>query len=259
MTSPLDNGRFRARLRNREFTVGVFAGLGSPLAAEVAAASGVDWVLVDCEHGAAGDDVVYPTVVATGAYGVPTLVRVESAERIRIGRALDAGAAGVMIPRVTSASEVRDAVRHFDYPSAGDRGVATYNRAARWGLDPHALEGERPAAAIIQIETAGALAEVAQIATTPGVDLLFVGPLDLSFALGVPRQFDHPDFIDALERVVQATKDSGIPAGILAANVEAARRYREFGFEFIALSSDSVLLSTAIHTSLTELGRNPTP
>ncbi|MEY4313136.1 MAG: hypothetical protein RLZZ319_645, partial [Actinomycetota bacterium] len=230
MTSPLDNDRFRERLRRDEHTVGVFAGLGSPLAAEVAAASGVDWVLVDCEHGAAGDDVVYPTVVATGAYGVPTLVRVESGERIRIGRALDAGAAGVMVPRVTSAAEVRDVVRHFDYPPAGDRGVATYNRAARWGLDPTALEGERRAAAIVQIETTGALHDVAEIAAIPGVDLLFVGPLDLSFALGVPRQFDHPDFVDALERVLRATGDAGIPAGILAPTVDAARRYRQLGF-----------------------------
>lgn len=255
MHSPLDNGRFREQLRLRENTIGVFAGLGSPLAAEVAAASGVDWVLVDCEHGAAGDDVVYPTVVATGAYGVPTLVRVESGERIRIGRALDAGAAGVMVPRVTSVVEVRDIVRHFDYPPVGDRGVATYNRAARWGRDTSAMEGARHAAAIIQIETRGALDDVATIAGIPGVDLLFVGPLDLSFALGIPRQFDHPEFVDALNRVVWAARDAEIPAGILAPSVDAVRRYRDMGFQFIALSSDSVLLSTAISTALTELGR----
>lgn len=256
MNTPLDNGRFRMRLRNREAVVGTFAGLGSPLAAEVMASAGVDFVLVDCEHGSASDDVVYPTVVATGAYAVPTLVRVESGERIRIGRALDSGAAGVMIPRVEGVEEVREVLRHFDYPPTGDRGVATYNRSAQWGRDLSSLAGERDAAAIIQIETLGALAEVEAIAAIDGVDLLFVGPLDLSFALGVPREFDHPDFLAALDRVLAAANTAGIAAGILAATVEAAQAFSARGFEFIALSSDSVLLSTAISTSLTELRRN---
>jgi 2-dehydro-3-deoxyglucarate aldolase/4-hydroxy-2-oxoheptanedioate aldolase len=256
MTSPLDRGRFLAKLRNSEHSVGTFAGLGSPIAAEVAAASGVDWVLVDCEHGSAGDDAVYPTVVATGAYGVPTLVRVESGERIRIGRALDAGAAGVMVPRLDSAVAVRDVLRHFDYPPTGDRGVATYNRSARWGMELESLSGEREAAAIIQIETRGALDDVDEIAAIPGVDLLFVGPLDLSYALGVPRQFDAPEFVAALERVVAAGAAQSVPVGILAPTVEAARRYRALGFHFIALSSDSVLLATTIRASLAEIERN---
>jgi 4-hydroxy-2-oxoheptanedioate aldolase len=256
MSNPVNNGAFRARLRSGDSTIGIFAGLGSPLAAEVAAASGVDWVLVDCEHGAAGDDVVSPTVIATAAYGVPTLVRVESAERIRIGRALDAGAAGVMVPRSESASDVLDAIRHFDYPPTGDRGVATYNRAAQWGMDPDVVAGDRRAAAIIQIETRGALDEVNDIALIPGVDLLFVGPLDLSYSLGIPRQFDHPDFTAALEKIVAAAKAAGVPVGILAANVEAVRRYRAMGFTFIALSSDSVLLAQSIQSSLTEIRKN---
>ena len=253
MITPLDNGRFRGRLRAMEHTIGIFAGLGSPMAAEVAAASGVDWVLVDCEHGAVSDDVVSATVVATGGYGVPTLVRVESAEHIRIGRALDAGAAGVMIPRSDSADHVRSVIRHFDYPPVGDRGVATYNRAARWGMDIDAVTGDRRAAAIIQIETRGALNDVDEIAGIPGVELLFVGPLDLSYALGIPRQFDHPEFLDALDTVITAGRKAGVPTGILAPTVDAARAYRARGFQFIALSSDSVLLATTIQSSIAAL------
>jgi 2-dehydro-3-deoxyglucarate aldolase/4-hydroxy-2-oxoheptanedioate aldolase len=256
MTSPLNRGQFLAALRNRERSIGIFAGLGSPLAAEVAAAAGVDWVLVDCEHGSATDDVVYPTVVATGAYDVPTLVRVESAGRIRIGRALDAGAAGVMVPRLDGADAVRETIRHFDYPPLGDRGVATYNRSARWGMELGSLSGARDTAAIIQIETLGALSDVEEIAAIPGVDLLFVGPLDLSFALGVPRQFDAPEFTAALARVVAAGNAHNVAVGILASSVEVARRYRDLGFHFIALSSDSVLLATTIQASLAELERN---
>jgi len=250
MNSPLDKGSFIKTLQNGQVTYGIFAGLAATMAAEVAAASGVDWVLVDLEHGAGGEEQVSPTVVATGAYGVPTLVRIEAAERIRIGRALDAGVAGIMVPRLESAAEVEKVVRHFSYPPLGDRGVASYNRAARWGLDPEALLPVKMAATIIQIETLGALAEVDQIANIDGVDLLFVGPLDLSYALGVAREFQHELFIAALERVLAAAKAAGKPAGILAANATAAKRFTDMGFSFIALSSDSVLLSQAIIETL---------
>jgi 4-hydroxy-2-oxoheptanedioate aldolase len=257
MTNPLDRGRFRERLERQELTIGTFLGLGSPLAAEVAAAAGVDWVLVDCEHGAAGDDVVSPSVIAASAYGVPALVRVESAERIRIGRALDAGAAGIMIPRVTGLDEAREAVSHLFYPPRGDRGVATYNRANQWGADLDALDGAVHACAIVQIETRGALDAVTDIAALDGVDLVFVGPLDLSYALGIPRQYEHPDFLAALDAVVAAATAAGIPAGILAPDAVSASRHIDRGFRFIALSSDSVLLSAALRSNLDNLnGRN---
>jgi 2-dehydro-3-deoxyglucarate aldolase/4-hydroxy-2-oxoheptanedioate aldolase len=258
MKNPLDRGKFRERLQSHELTVGTFLGLGSPLAAEVAAAAGVDWVLVDCEHGSAGDDIVSPTVIAASAYGVPALVRVESADHIRIGRALDAGAAGVMIPRVTGVDEARQALAHLFYPPRGDRGVATYNRANQWGSDLEALDGAVHACAIVQIETRGALDSVSEIAALDGVDLVFVGPLDLSYALGIPRQYDHPEFLAALDAVIAAANAAGIPAGILAPDSESAGRHIDRGFRFIALSSDSVLLSTAIRTNLdTVKGRRP--
>ena len=139
-TSPLNRGRLRSSLAAGKPTVGTFVGAASAVTAEVCAATGVDWVLLDLEHGAGGEEQVGPVVVATGAYGVPTIVRVESAERIRLGRVLDLGAAGVMLPRLDSAEEVATALRHLRYPPEGDRGVATYNRACRFGLDPAALD-----------------------------------------------------------------------------------------------------------------------
>ena len=253
MQTPLNQGAFLKRVRAGELTVGTFLGLAAPMAAEVAAVSGADWVLLDLEHGGSGEEQVGATVVASGAYGLPTLVRVESAERIRIGRVLDAGAAGVMIPRLTSAAEVANATQHFAYPPLGDRGAATYNRAARWGKDPEALDPAPKAACIIQIETVGALDEADLIAALPGVDILFVGPLDLSLALSVPRDFANPKFQEALEKVVAAAKANGKQAGILAADTAAARRYIEQGFQFIAIGSDSTLLAKAITDAVTEI------
>lgn len=253
MQSPLSRGAFLKSLQADVPSFGTFIGLASSLSAEVAAVAGVDWVLLDLEHGGGGEEQVSSTIVATGGYGVPTLVRVESAERIRIGRVLDAGAAGVMVPRVESLPEVQAAVRHFEYPPIGDRGVATYNRSARWGKDPDALLPGAKAACIIQIETLGALLCVEDIASTKGVDLLFVGPLDLSFALGIPRQFSEPKFIEALKRVVQAGKAAQKPVGILAADATAAKKYLGLGFSFIAIGSDSTLLAKAISDVITEV------
>jgi len=216
-----------------QVTIGTFLGMGAPMAAEIAAVGGVDWVLVDLEHGGAGEDLVGPTVVAGMAYSIPTLVRVESSERIRIGRALDAGASGVMVPRIETAEEVVAVVKHMSYPPFGDRGVATYNRSAKWGRDLSGLTQKAKAACIIQIETLKALENVEAIAAIDGADLLFVGPLDLS--------------------VIAAAKANNKVAGILAADAAAATAFIDQGFKFIAIGSDSTLLAGAITTLVTQL------
>jgi 4-hydroxy-2-oxoheptanedioate aldolase len=247
LTTPLDQGRLRDRLASGKSTIGTFIGLASPMSAEVAAASGLDWVLLDLEHGGGSEDQLGVTAVATGAYGVPTLVRVETAARIRIGRALDAGAAGVMLPRLDTVDQIREAVSHLRYPPQGDRGVATYNRAARWGRDPEAITRANDSVlGIVQIESALSLVAVDMIAAIDGVDVLFIGPLDLSFDLGVPRDFSSATFKDAVVRVAEAAKREGKAAGILASDVAMARAYREKGYRFIAIGSDSTLLATAV-------------
>jgi 2-keto-3-deoxy-L-rhamnonate aldolase RhmA len=237
---------FRARARLGEPTVGTFVNLGSVLAAETCALAGFDWLVVDLEHGAGGEDELVGQVLAAGIHQVPVVVRVESAERIRSGRVLDLGAAGVMFPRLDSAAEVAQAVRHLRYPPEGDRGVATYNRACAFGMRPDAVETANDrVVGIVQIETAGALEEVEAIADIPGVDVLFVGPVDLSHALGVPGRFDAPEFRAALAAVVQAAQSAGISAGILAPDRDRALACVEAGFTFLAIASDSALLAGA--------------
>lgn len=244
---PLAPGRrLRERFLAGEPTIGTFLGLGSVTAAEVCAAAGLDWVLVDLEHGGGDESQVGQIAAAAGAYGAATLVRVEQPERIRIGRVLDAGATGVMFPRISSAAEAAEARRHQLYPPEGDRGVASYNRAARWTLDTPALDSSNEKAiGIVQIETRGAVDELDAIAATDGADVLFVGPQDLSYALGVPRQFDAPVFQETLDRVVEACRRHGKVAGILANDRAAGERYFERGFGFVAIGSDATLLAAA--------------
>ncbi|MFD3924753.1 HpcH/HpaI aldolase/citrate lyase family protein [Streptomyces sp. NPDC058614] len=248
--SPLDHGRLRARLAAGEATLGTFVGLASPVSAEVCAATGADWVLLDLEHGAGGEEQVRTTVPAAAAYGVPTVVRVESVARIRIGRVLDLGVAGVMLPRLDTAAEVQEAVRHLRYPPAGDRGVATYNRACRFGLDSEALDREGEILGVIQIESASALGEVEAIAALDGVDVLFVGPRDLSHDLGVPGEFGAPVYREALERVRKAAAAHGKACGLLVPDGAAAAAKRAEGWTFIGIGSDSTLLAAALSAAL---------
>ena len=237
---------FRARVRSDEPTLGTFVNLGSVLAAETCALAGFDWLLVDLEHGGGGEDALVGQILAAGIHQVPVIVRVESAERIRSGRVLDLGAAGVMFPRLDSADEVATAVRHLRYPPEGDRGVATYNRACAFGMRPDSVDtANDKVVGIVQIESLGALAEVEAIAEIPGVDVLFVGPADLSHALGVPGMFAAPEFSAALAAVVCAARSAGISAGILAPDRDRALECVEAGFTFLAIASDSALLAAA--------------
>ena len=251
MMSPLDAGRLRRRVTTGEPTLGTFLGTASPVVAEVCAAAGLDWLLLDLEHGSGGEEQVRDVVPAAGGYGVPTVVRVESAARTRIGRVLDLGAAGVMLPRLDSADEVREAVRHLRYPPDGDRGVATYNRACRFGLDPGALDrAAEEVLGVVQIESARAVEEVDKIAAIDGVDVLFIGPRDLSHDLGVPGNLTAPTYLAALDRVRAATSEHGKACGLLVSDGEAAAARRAEGWSFIAIGSDSALLASALITEL---------
>ncbi len=250
--TPLDGGRLRRRVAAGETTLGTFIGTASSVTGEVCAAAGVDWLLLDLEHGAGGEDQVRTLVPAAAAYGVPTVVRVESAARIRIGRVLDLGVAGIMLPRLDSADDVAAALRHLRYPPAGDRGVATYNRACRFGLDPAALErsGE-DILGVVQIESAAAVSEVDKMAALTGADVLFVGPRDLSHDLGFPGDVTAPAFVAALDKVRGAAQDHGKASGLLVADGAAAAARLADGWTFVAIGSDSTLLAAALTAQLT--------
>ncbi len=190
--------QFRRRVLGGETLFGLFLDLSSPASAELCGRAGYDWLLVDLEHGAGTEADLPSMLMAIESTGSAAMVRVQSGERIRIGRALDQGATGVMIPRMQSAAEVAEAVTFLRYPPAGVRGVALRTRGAGQGTVAHADVGQinDRIVGIVQIESAGAVDEVDAIAATDGVDVLFVGPADLSHSLGVPGQFESKPYVD---------------------------------------------------------------
>ncbi len=245
------NDGFRDRVRAREAVLGTFLNLGSAMAAEACAIAGFDFVVIDLEHGSGSESTLANQLLAVEAHGVPALVRLEGQERIRAGRALDFGASGAMFPRLRSASEAAEAVRHLRYPPSGDRGVATYNRACGFGLQPENLDSANGrVVAVVQIETAEAVRDVMSIARIEGVDCLFVGPRDLTHALGVPGETDASVYQAAMESVVEAARRAGIGAGILVGTSEDARRHLAQGFTFIALGSDSTFIAQSARAAV---------
>lgn len=246
---------WKDKIRAAEPVIGTFLGMGSAVAAEVCAMNGFDWLLVDLEHGGGGEDVLLGQILAAEVHRVPLVVRAESAERIRAGRVLDMGAAGVMFPRLDTPAQVAEAIAHLSYPPQGDRGVAGYNRARRFGTDGLTAEQVNDKIlGIVQIETLSALDNVEEIAAINGVDVLFVGPADLSTALGVPGQLDAPTFRAAVARVVAAARGAGIAAGILSRHAEHAAACLEDGFSFVGVGSDATLLASAARAITSKAG-----
>jgi 2-keto-3-deoxy-L-rhamnonate aldolase RhmA len=234
------------RVRSLTPTRGTFLNLGSVLAAEVCALSGFDWLLVDLEHGAGGEEALVGQILAGAVHDVPVLVRTESSERIRAGHVLDLGAYGVMFPRLDTPAQVVEALSHLWYPPSGDRGIAGYNRSRHFGGDARdTSQVNASVLSVVQIETLQALINVEEIAATPGVDVLFVGPNDLTASLGIPGQFDSSDYLDALHRVSEACRSANVAAGILASSGDQVDPLIERGYTFIGIASDSSLLRSA--------------
>lgn len=259
LSGPLNNGALARAVRSGDSTLGTFLGTASAVTAEVCAAAGFDWLLLDLEHGAGGEEQVRDVVPVAGAYGVPTVVRVETDARIRIGRVLDSGAAGVMLPRMDSARQVSQALTHLRFPPRGDRGVATYNRACRFGLDPGALDrADEEILVIVQIESLAAVAAADEIAALDGVDVLFIGPRDLSHDLGFPGDTTAPAFVEALDTVLAAGNRHGKAGGLLVNDGASAAERLEQGWTFVAIGSDSTLLAAASRSALHQARQQPT-
>lgn len=237
----------KLRLNQGETLLGCFLNLGCSLTAEIVGMAGFDWVLVDLEHGAGGETDLLHQLQALEHTSAAAIVRVESLERQRIHRVLDLGAEGVMIPRIDTPAQAAQAVSGLRYPPAGVRGVAAMNRACAFGAEAHTYMATANSRllGVMQIETEEALLHVDAIAKTDGVDVLFVGPNDLTHSMGIPGDVSHTRFQQALESVSKAARQAGKAAGTLLLAREDTRRYIDLGYRFLCCSSDAGLLNSA--------------
>ncbi len=231
----------RQRTLNNEFLPGAWCNLGSSVTTEIASTAGYDWVLIDLEHGSGTMADVLHQLQGIGCGNAAPIIRIAWNDAYRFKRVLDMGAAGVMVPYISTAEEARRAVEAMRYPPQGIRGVAKLNRATGYAMnfDDYAANANTALVTIVQIETKPAIENIEAIAAVDGVDVLFIGPLDLSTNLGIQQQFDHRDFRDAVAKVTKAARTAGKAAGILLLNPDDAKKAVDDGFTFVAVGSDS--------------------
>jgi 4-hydroxy-2-oxoheptanedioate aldolase len=240
----------KQRLKNGETLHGCWLNLGSSLTAEIVGLAGFDWVLIDLEHGAGTEKEVLAQLQALESTPAGALVRVESSESQRIHRVLDMGAEGIMCPKVRNPEEARKVVSGLHYPPFGSRGVAKMVRASQFAqnFQDYYDRSRDELLGVVQIETVEVLDHLDEIAAMEGVDVLFIGPADLSMELGIFGQFDHPRFLEALHATVQAAQRAGKATGILFFDPKDYQKYHDMGIRLIACGADATFVAEGART-----------
>ncbi|UCG09117.1 MAG: hypothetical protein JSV83_10870 [Desulfobacterales bacterium] len=230
----------RKRVLAGDVMLGLGANLGSSLTVEMIGAAGFDWVWIDCEHGTGDYSELIPQMQAAGIYNTPAIVRIAWNEVPRFKRVLDLGAAGIMVPYVTSAREAGQAALAMRYPPQGIRGVAKFNRACGFGQNfaTYFKQANDNLLTVVQIETKEAVDRAEEIAAVDGVDVLFIGPLDLSVNLDMADNYEHPQFLQAMDSVAAACRKNGKAAGILVPKLDFLESWIAKGFTFLVVGSD---------------------
>jgi 4-hydroxy-2-oxoheptanedioate aldolase len=225
----------------------------SPDVAEIMACAGLDFVLIDHEHGQGGIADAIGQLRALQGSDCAGILRVPSNDPIYIKRVLDAGVSGIMVPNINTADDARRVVAACRYPPDGVRGAFGGMRAMKYGADPsYYATAFDHLLVTIQVETAAAIDNIAEIAAVDGIDMIFIGPRDLSASLGKLNQFDDADVQAEIMRAEQAILRAGKLLGSTAASGAIAREMAARGYRFIIPGSDVTLLGLGIRTTLAE-------
>lgn len=225
--------------------VGMWVCSGSSVVAEIAAGSGLDWLLLDMEHTPNSPADVLVQLQAIAAYPITPVVRVAWNDTVLIKQALDTGAQNLLVPMVNSAEEAAAAVAAVRYPPYGKRGIGSaLARSGRWNRATDYLQhGNDHVSLYVQVETAEAVTNAGEIAAVEGVDGVFVGPSDLSASMGLIGQQSHPDVLAAVQQTFEAVHATGKPVGVNAFDPAQARAYLAQRADFILVGADVTLLA----------------
>lgn len=225
--------------------VGMWVCSGSPVAAEICAGSGLDWLLIDAEHGVVSLETVQNLLQVTAAYPVQSMVRLPQLDVVAVKQFLDAGAQNLLIPMIDTAQMARDAVAATRYPPEGVRGVGSaLSRSARWGgVEGYLTEAQKYISLFVQIESATAVENAEEICAVDGLAGVFVGPSDLAASMGLLGQQNHPQVVDAVKRVIEIARAAGVKVGVNAFDPAQAEDYLAAGADFILVAADVQLLA----------------
>lgn len=241
--------KLRKMLEENKKPLGTFFELGGTKAVEALGNTGLDYIIIDNEHGPFDIESSADAILAADNNGLTPLCRVRETSRPAVLKLLDMGAAGLIVPNINTVDEVKALIEYGKYKPMGNRGFCP-TRKDRWGA---AFPGNLPMQEqmdywnketfiIPQCETVGSLEHIEEICALEGVDGIFVGPFDLSISMGIPGQFQCPEFLAALDRILKAAKANGKFTMIFTGNEDWIKDYYEMGFDMVAYGLDIGML-----------------
>jgi 4-hydroxy-2-oxoheptanedioate aldolase len=240
--------RIKTQLQQGQPVFGVSIMIPSPQVVEMVARLGFDWVLLDCEHGTVSTESLEVMTMAAEAAGITPIGRPRSADPAAILEVLERGVQGVQVPHVRSAAEAREVVQAVRYHPAGQRGLAARTRPAGYGigitLDEYARQANEQLLVCVQVEDADALEQLGAILEVDGVDVVFIGPSDLSQSLGRPGRTGDPVVRQAMRSAFRAVTRRGLAAGS-AGDAASCREYRRHGVAYLYTHLPALLAAGA--------------
>ena len=243
----------KSRLSRSELTIGSWVTLGHPSIAEIMAAAGFDWLVLDMEHSVLELSEVQSIIQVLDGKQCPAIVRLTSNHPDQIKRVMDAGATGVMVPMIKSAADAKAAIDGVYYPPRGQRGVGLA-RAQGYGNSFQAYRQwlDENAVIVVMIEHVDAVKAIDSILAVPGIDAYIIGPYDLSGSMGRPGDLNHPDVQAAIAQVLEAGRRANKPGGIhvIEPDPEALQQRIQAGFNFLGYGLDIRILDSICRTHL---------
>lgn len=250
----------REKFKNKEPALGTFFNMGDMSCMECLGYTGLDFVIVDTEHGPFDTETMMDLIRAAESVRLTPVVRIADVSHKEIQRAADCGAEGLIVPCLRTVEEYKKLVALAKYPPLGNRGFIK-GRGCGFGNQEWAagtlsefMENSNEKLLVLpQCETVESLAHIEEIASLPGIDGIFIGPFDLSISMGIPGEFGHQDFKAAVEKIAAAFHREGKPVYIYANNAAETRAYMAAGMDGIAVSLNSIIFTDAYKKLVAEI------
>lgn len=246
----------KEKLQQGQPVVGPFIKACSPALIEILGLTGFDYALLDMEHSPVSVEQLEHLVRAAETTGLCPFVRASGISEAEILHPLDKGAVGLLVPMVNTKAEAEQVVHCAKYAPVGARGMDIYARSARYGAIPKAeyfAKANQETILAVQIEGTQGLENLDDILKVAQIDIVYIGPYDLSQSLGIPGQVQDPRVVEKIEVITTRTKESGKCVGIYVDDVETAKRYIDLGIQFITLSVDTTMFFQTCKTMIADI------
>lgn len=238
----------REKLRQNKPVIGTWSNIPSPIVADIIASSGIDFMVIDCEHGPLNFETAMQMMIACEANLVSPALRIGSIHAEEMQKALDIGAHCVHVPNISTVEQAKRCVEIFKYPPAGQRGFSPFTRAGLYGSCPSKeifeFANTEPLLAI-HIEDMNGIENIETILDVKGIDIIFLGLFDLSKSLGMPGEITHPKLLSLLERLTKTILSKGKHPGTIVTNKEQLQRSLDYGMQYITYSVDCCMLKNS--------------